>query len=132
MRGKLFAVFLLSLLLIGYLAYLNSLPPAIRAYKLARIPENEQLIAAYHDTNLWQFATYNPETRKLKVYAIYSENPILPWGDVKSVETPLNYSPLALDLKLLKKPQKRPQHSSLLENGTQKKTHQNSQARKTY
>ncbi|ASJ02749.1 hypothetical protein A3L09_05525 [Thermococcus profundus] len=116
MKRKLFAAFILFLLFIGYLAYLNSLPPAVRAYKMARIAENEQLIAVYHDTSFWQFATYNPETRKLKVYAIYSENPILPWGnDVKSVETPLNYSPLALDLKLLEKaPEETP---ALLFNG---------------
>jgi hypothetical protein len=37
LKRKLFAVFILFLLLIGYLAYLNSLPPAVRAYKMARI-----------------------------------------------------------------------------------------------
>ncbi len=104
MRGRLFAFSLLLVLLLGYLAYLNSLPPAVRAYKLARIPGNEQLIAVYHDNNLWQFATYNPKTQELKVYAIYSDKPTLPWGrDVKSVKTPLNYSPLTLGLKLLEK-----------------------------
>ena len=103
MRRRLFALFLLLVLLIGYFAYLNSLPPAVRAYKLARISGDEKLIAAYHDKGFWQFATYNPKTQKLKVYALYSDKPILPWGkDVKTVKTPLNYSPLALDLDLLK------------------------------
>ncbi|WP_240922817.1 hypothetical protein [Thermococcus sp. Bubb.Bath] len=115
MKRKFFAVSILFLFLIGYLAYLNSLPQAVRAYKMARIPENEQLIAVYHDTGFWQFATYDPESKKLKVYAINSENPILPWRNVKSVETPLNYSPLALDLKLLKKTPK--ETPALLFNG---------------
>ena len=104
MKRKLLAFLILSLFLAGYLAYFDSLPPAVRAYKLARIPGDEQLIAVYHDNGLWQFATYNPKTQELKVYAIYSDKPILPWGrDVKSVKTPLNYSPLALNLKLLEK-----------------------------
>lgn len=116
MKRKLLAFFLLFLFLAGYLAYLNSLPPAVRAYKLARIPGNEQLIAVYHDNNLWQFATYNPKTQELKVYAIHSDEPILPWGkDVKSVKTPLNYSPLALNLKLLEKAPK--ETPALLFNG---------------
>ncbi len=116
MRRRLFALFLLLTLLLGYLAYLNSLPPAVRAYKLARIPSDEQLIAVYHDKNFWQFATYNPKTQKLKVYALYTDKPILPWGkDVKTVKTPLNYSPLALDLKLLEKAPK--ETPALLFNG---------------
>ena len=116
MRRRLFALFLLLILLLGYLAYLNSLPPAVRAYKLARIPSDEQLIAVYHDKNFWQFATYNPKTQKLKVYALYSDKPILPWGkDVKTVKTPLNYSPLTLDLKLLEKAPK--ETPALLFNG---------------
>ena len=104
MRRKLFVLSLLFVLLLEYLTYLDSLPSAVRAYKLARIPGDEKLVAVYHDKNLWQFAPYNPKTQELKVYSLYSDKPILPWGrDVKSVKTPLNYSPLALDLKLLEK-----------------------------
>ncbi|EEB74222.1 hypothetical protein [Thermococcus sp. AM4] len=102
---KKFLALVLLFLFFAYNTYTyHQLSSAEGAYKLAGIPSSEKLIAAYHDNGFWQFATYNPKTRKLKVYAIYTDKPILPWGrDVKSVKTPLNYSPLALNPKLLEK-----------------------------
>jgi len=103
MRRKLFALFLLLVLLIGYFAYLNSLPPAVRAYKLARIPGDEKLIAVYHDEDFWQFATYNKKTNTLKLYTVEQYSPLwLKKRKVESVKALVNYTPLALDLKLLK------------------------------
>ncbi|WP_052696168.1 hypothetical protein [Palaeococcus ferrophilus] len=103
MRRKLFAVFILSLLFIGYLAYLNSLPPAVRAYKMARIPENEQLIAVYHEGNFWQFATYNEKTSMLKLYTVSQSSPLwLRSRRVESARALVNYSQVILNLEALK------------------------------
>lgn len=100
-------VFLLILLLsfFAYNAYTyHQLSSAEGAYKLAGIPRSEKLIAVYHDENFWQFATYNPKTQKLKVYYISQNSPLFfRTRKTKTVETSLNYSLLALDLKLLKK-----------------------------
>ena len=113
MRRRLFAFFLLLVLLIGYLAYLNSLPPAVRAYKLARIPGDEKLIAVYHDENFWQFATYNEKTNTLKLYTVEQSSPLwLKRRKVESVKALVNYTPLALDLNQLK--QYKPHSKALL------------------
>ena len=96
------------LLLISFFAYntytYHQLFSAEGAYKLAGIPSSEKLIAVYHDENFWQFATYNPKTQELKVYYIGQDSPLFfRTKKTKTVKTPLNYSPLALDLKLLEK-----------------------------
>ena len=96
-------VFLLSLFAYNVYTY-HQLSSAEGAYKLAGIPEGEKLIAVYHDSNFWQFATYNPKTQKLKVYYISQDSPIdFRTKKTKTVKTSLNYSPLTLDLKLLEK-----------------------------
>ncbi len=113
MRRRLFAFFLLLVLLIGYFAYLNSLPPAVRAYKLARISGDEKLIAVYHDAHFWQFATYNPKTNTLKLYTVEQFSPLwLKRRNVESVKALVNYTPLALNLSQLK--QYKPHHKALL------------------
>ena len=96
------------LLLISFFAYntytYHQLFSAEGAYKLAGIPSSEKLIAVYHDENFWQFATYNPKTQELKVYYIGQDSPLFfRTKKTKTVKIPLNYSPLALDLKLLEK-----------------------------
>ncbi|WP_048811259.1 hypothetical protein [Thermococcus gammatolerans] len=96
-------VFLLSFLAYNAYTY-HQLSSAEGAYKLAGIPSSEKLIAVYHDENFWQFATYNPKARELKVYYVGQDFPLLfRIKKTKTVKTPLNYSPLALDLKLLEK-----------------------------
>jgi len=99
---------LLLVLLLSFFAYntytYHQLFSAKGAYKLAGISNSEKLIAVYHDKDLWQFATYNPKTQKLKVYYISQNSPLsFRTRKTKTVETSLNYSLLALDLKLLKK-----------------------------
>jgi len=103
---KLLALLLVSLIFfLVYNAYTyHQLSSAEGAYKLAGISGDEKLIAVYHDSNFWQFATYNPKTQELKVYYIGQNLPLLfRTKKTKTVKTPLNYSPLALDLKLLEK-----------------------------
>ncbi|NJE47157.1 hypothetical protein E3E35_07020 [Thermococcus sp. GR7] len=99
---------LLLVLILSFFAYntytYHQLSSAEGAYKLVGVPSDEKLIAVYHDENSWQFATYNPKTKTLKVYYI-TQNSLLSFRTkkTKSVKTSLNYSPLALDLKLLEK-----------------------------
>ncbi len=102
---KLLALVLLFLLFFAYNAYTyHQLSSAEGAYKLAGISGDEKLIAVYHDENFWQFATYNPKARELKVYYLSQGHPLdFRIKKTKTVKTPLNYSPLALDLKLLEK-----------------------------
>ena len=98
------AAILLLLSLFAYNAYTyHQLSSAERAYKLAGIPSDEKLIAVYHDKNLWQFATYNEKTNTLKLYTVEQSSPFwLKERKVESVKALVNYTPLALDLKLLK------------------------------
>jgi len=108
------------LLLFSFFAYnaytYHELSSAEGAYRLAGIPKSEKLIAAYHDKNFWQFSTYNPKTQELKVYYIGQNSPLFfRTKRTKTVKTPLNYSPLALDLKLLEKAPK--ETPALLFNG---------------
>ncbi|WP_052291832.1 hypothetical protein [Thermococcus gammatolerans] len=102
---KLLALVLLFLLFFAYNACTyHQLSSAEGAYKLAGISGDEKLIAVYHDSNFWQFATYNPKARELKVYYLSQAHPLdFRIKKTKTVKTPLNYSPLALDLKLLEK-----------------------------
>ncbi|WP_456326693.1 hypothetical protein [Palaeococcus sp. (in: euryarchaeotes)] len=102
---KLLALVLLFLLFFAYNTYTyHQLSSAEGAYKLAGISGDEKLIAVYHDENFWQFATYNPKARELKVYYLSQGHPLdFRIKKTKTVKTPLNYSPLALDLKLLEK-----------------------------
>ncbi len=94
----------------------HQLSSAEGAYNLVGISSSEKLIAVYHDGDFWQFATYNPETRELKVYYIGQNSPLFfRTRKTKTVKTPLNYSPLALDLKLLEKAPK--ETPALLFNG---------------
>jgi len=100
-------VFLLILLL-SFFAYnahtYHQLSSAEGAYKLVGISNSEELIAVYHDENFWQFATYNSKTQELKIYYISQDSPLFfRTRKTKTVETLLNYSPLALDLELLEK-----------------------------
>ena len=105
------------LLLFSFFAYnaytYHQLSSAEGAYKLARIPSDEQLIAVYHDNNLWQFATYNEKTNTLKLYTISQSSPFWPKERrEESAKALVNYSPLSLDLKLLK--QYEPHEKALL------------------
>ena len=101
-------------LFFAYNAYsYHQLSSAEGAYKLAGIPGDEKLIAVYHDENFWQFATYNPKARELKVYYLSQGHPLdFRIKKTKTVKTPLNYSPLALDLNQLK--QYKPHSKALL------------------
>ncbi|AHL23699.1 hypothetical protein [Thermococcus nautili] len=105
MRSLLAFLLILLLFFFAYNFYTyHKLSSAEGAYKLAGIPSSERLIAVYHDSNFWQFATYNPKTQELKVYYINQNSPLFfRTKKTKTVRTPLNYSPLALHLKLLEK-----------------------------
>ncbi|ASJ08534.1 hypothetical protein A3L11_04515 [Thermococcus siculi] len=96
------------LVLLSFFAYnaytYHQLSSAEGAYKLAEISSGEKLIAVYHDENFWQFATYNPQSQELKVYYIGQNSPLFfRTKKTKTARTQLNYSPLALDVKLLEK-----------------------------
>ena len=95
------------LLLFSFFAYntytYHQLSSAEGAYKLAGIPGDEKLIAVYHDSHFWQFATYNEKTNTLKLYTISQSSPFWPKKrKVESAKALVNYSPLSLDLKVLK------------------------------
>ncbi len=108
-------VFFLSFFAYNAYTY-HQLSSAEGAYKLAGIPGDEKLIAVYHDENFWQFATYNPKARELKVYYLSQGHPLdFRIKKTKTVKTPLNYSPLALNPKLLEKAPK--ETPALLFNG---------------
>ena len=96
-------VLLLLLSFFAYNAYTyHQLSSAEGAYKLAGIPNSEKLIAVYHDSHFWQFATYDEKTNTLKLYTISQSSPFWPKKrKVESAEALVNYSPLSLDLKVL-------------------------------
>ncbi|WP_456365170.1 hypothetical protein [Thermococcus sp.] len=94
--------FLLSIFAYNAYTY-HQLSSAEGAYKLAGISNSEKLIAVYHDKNFWQFATYNEKTNTLKLYTISQSSPFWPKKrKVESAKALVNYSPLSLDLKVLR------------------------------
>ena len=94
--------FLLSIFAYNAYTY-HQLSSAEGAYKLAGIPNSEKLIAVYHDENFWQFATYNEKTNTLKLYTISQSSLFWPKDrKVESAKALVNYSPLSLDLKVLR------------------------------
>jgi len=102
-------VILIVLILISsgkaiYLKYQIESPT--RALEIAGVPENESLIAVYHNGNTWQFATYSKRENTLRVYTV-EWNPLFAfflWRLKKGKESAkaiVDYSPLVLNTSLI-------------------------------
>jgi hypothetical protein len=72
-------------------------------YRMLNVPKGEELIAAYHQGYLWQFATYDPKSNFLKVYTLdWSPYDLDPNRRVESARAFVNYSPLAMNISVLR------------------------------
>lgn len=103
-KAEIVAVVLIVLLFVGKVFYVKEkLDSPYELYRMINVPEREELVSAYHEGNLWQFATYDPESDRLKVYTL-EWNPYLsdPERRVESAKAFVNYSPLAMDVSILK------------------------------
>lgn len=119
LRKVLKTLLLIVLLILGmraaYLKY--ELRSAVVAYERAGVPENETLVAAYHHGNTWQFATYIDGDGILNVYTV-EWKPLSAFilgrldRKVERAEALVNYSPLAMEVSLLRN--YRPHQTALL------------------
>ncbi|WP_297556081.1 hypothetical protein [Thermococcus sp.] len=64
MKKLLLGILFILFSFFAYNAYTyHQLSSAEGAYKLAGIPSNEKLIAVYHDSHFWQFASYDEKNQ---------------------------------------------------------------------